>query len=99
LLYSKLDNDRWDQTRIQATIDSTTREVKSLEERLAWASKPLEVSVDAEELRRRFRNFGKMSIEEQREAIRQTFSKVEIDYGEAGEPVITGVKLRPTPIP
>ena len=62
------------------------------------AATPTKANINADELAARFRNFGKLSIQEQREAIRKTFAKVVVDYDDDdGKPVIMKVELRMQP--
>lgn len=95
-LYERLGNPRFDQIRIEKNIESTTQQRRDLDEQLTAASKPMKAHVDVDDLVRRFKRFGRLSLEEQRAAIRGTFAKVVVDYDEeTAEPSIVRVELRP----
>jgi hypothetical protein len=95
-LYKRLDDPRFDQIRIENQIEETGQRKKDLNEQLAAASKPVKAQIGADELASRFKQFNKLPIAEQRDAIRKTFSKIVVDYVEGdGEvkPVIMAQRI------
>ena len=94
-LYAKLGDPKWDQARIEQQIESATKQGQELADKLAVVSTPSKAHIDGDAIVRRFRNFGKLSLVEKRDAIRKTFAKVVVDYDdEDGKPFIMRVELR-----
>lgn len=96
-LYGKLGNPDLDDARIERQIEAVQKEKKELEP--TRETHPKAVTFDVEATRKRFLHFEKMSMDQQRKALRQTFSYLVVSV-ETDIDSQTGVTVtRAVPLP